>query len=148
MPSTRTSRTRQVHLPMTRTTTKRQTCTTTVDPRRPRGRLVPCRDPEHLRTRTTSVAEDPCTTTVVVYDYLHYERPENVYFLCFAPNENRPFCTLRRYNPETIVRERLHVLYEMHPLSTPCPSCHLLGPLRLPLTRGNPVIGNTPPFIA
>ena len=36
------------------------------------------------------MAEDPCTTTVAVNDYLHYERPENVYFLYFAPNENRP----------------------------------------------------------
>ena len=30
--------------------------TTTVDPRRPRGRQVPCRDPKHLWTRTTTVA--------------------------------------------------------------------------------------------
>ena len=82
-----------------------------------------------------------------MYPYFHYERPENVYFLYFAPNENRPFCTLRRYNPETIVRERLHVLYEMHPLSAPCPSCHLLGPPLLPLTRGDPVSGSTPPSL-
>ncbi|XBH78543.1 hypothetical protein VPH35_104751 [Triticum aestivum] len=120
-----------------RTSTTTAPSSTTVDPRRPRGRLVPCRDPEHLRTRTTSVAEDPCTTTVALYDYLHDERPEN-----------RLICTLRRYNRETIVRERLHVLYEMHPLSAPCPSCHLLGPPLLPLTRGNPVTGSTPPFVA
>ncbi|XBI64052.1 hypothetical protein VPH35_044313 [Triticum aestivum] len=36
----------------------------------------------------TSVAEDPCTTTVALYDYLDYERSENIYFLYFAPNEN------------------------------------------------------------
>ncbi|XBJ03019.1 hypothetical protein VPH35_022265 [Triticum aestivum] len=64
--------------------------TTTVDPRRPRGRQVPFRDPEPLRKRctSTSVAEDLCTTTVALYDYLDYERPENIYFLYFAPNEN------------------------------------------------------------
>ena len=78
-----------------------------------------------------------------MYPYFHYERLENDYFLYFAPNENRPVCTLRRYNPETTVRERLHVLYEMHPLSAPCPSCHLLGPPLLPLTRGDPVSGGT-----
>ena len=27
--------------------------------------------------------------------------PENIYFLYLAPNESRPVCTLRRYNPET-----------------------------------------------
>ncbi|EMS46519.1 hypothetical protein TRIUR3_17154 [Triticum urartu] len=42
---------------------------------------------------TTSVAEDPCTTTVAVYDYFRYERLKNVYFLYFVPNENRPVCT-------------------------------------------------------
>ena len=70
------------------------------DHRRPqvtRIRQVPLR--KHCTT--TSVAKNPCTTTIAVYDYLHDERPENVYFLYFAPNENRPFCTLRRYNPES-----------------------------------------------
>ncbi|VAH33975.1 unnamed protein product [Triticum turgidum subsp. durum] len=64
--------------------------TTAVDPRRPCGRQVPFRDPEPLRKRctSTSVAKDPCTTTVALYDYLDHERPEDIYFLYFAPNEN------------------------------------------------------------
>ena len=62
-----------------------------------------------------------------VYHYFHYRR-ENVYFLYFAPNENRPFCTLRRYNPETTVRERLHVMYEMLVLA-PCSNCRCTLPL-------------------
>ena len=41
-----------------------ETCTTTVDPQRPRGRQVLCRDPEHLRS---------------MYHYFHYRR-ENDYF--------------------------------------------------------------------
>ena len=40
------------------------------------------------------------------------------------------------------------VMYELHPMFAPCPSCHLLGPPLLPLTRGNPVTGITPPSFA
>ena len=84
-------------------------CTTTVDPRRLRGRQVSRRDPEHLRsvynyetcTTTSTTARVPlastledsvdvkflvvtpnvmCTTTVAVYHYFHYDRRENDYF--------------------------------------------------------------------
>ena len=53
--------------------------------------------------------------------------------------------TLQRYNPETIVRERMLVTYEMHPLSAPCPGC-----LSLPCHRlvGHPESGSTPPSFA
>ena len=87
-------------------------CTTTVDPRRFRGRQVPRRDPEELRnvyhyrrrvplrpsstTRcTTTVAEDrKCTTTAAVDSTrqrvpLLPRRPVNAYFLYTAPNSNR-----------------------------------------------------------
>ena len=56
--------------------------TTTVDPRRLRGRQDPRRDLEHLRNvhdykmGTTTVAEDPCNGTVK-FDYRHV----NNYFL-------------------------------------------------------------------
>ena len=85
---------------MTRTSTK--TCTITV------AEIV----------RTSNDALSVCTTTVVedpylyrfpnMNDYFHYERSVNVYFLYFASNENRPVCTLRRYNPDaTFVNECL-----------------------------------------
>ena len=49
-----------------------------------------------------TVVEDPYLYRFPnMNDYLHYKRPENVYFLYFAPNPNRPVCMLRRYNPET-----------------------------------------------
>ncbi|XBH56754.1 hypothetical protein VPH35_078502 [Triticum aestivum] len=40
-----------------------ETCTTTIDPRRPRGRQVPCRDPEHLWNMNDYFLSDLCTTT-------------------------------------------------------------------------------------
>ncbi|XBI31897.1 hypothetical protein VPH35_055416 [Triticum aestivum] len=75
-------------------------CTTTVDPRRFRGRQVPRRDPEHLRKRvqlpspreqrlplrrvrllpTTTRERLPPLRPVNVYEMYHYCRPMNDYF--------------------------------------------------------------------
>ena len=53
--------------------------------------------------------------------------------------------TLRRYNPETTSVDRMHVLYEMHPMFGPCPNCSL-HVRRKPCHRhvGHPVSGITP----
>ena len=40
------------------------------------------------------------------------------------------------------------VMYELHPMFAPCPSCHLLDSPLLLLTRGDPITGITPPSFA
>ena len=69
-----------------------------------------------LRTCTTTVAKIASTSTVAVNNYF----PRRL-----EPLRKR---TLRRYNPETPSVDRMHVLYEMHPMFAPCPfaSCTFL----------------------
>ena len=69
-----------------------------------------------LRTCTTTVAKIASTSTVAVNNYF----PQRL-----EPLRKR---TLRRYNPETPSVDRMHVLYEMHPMFAPCPfaSCTFL----------------------
>ena len=101
-PSTTTHGTRQVHL-CARTTTS----TTTVAKTGPTSTPATCVPLPSPRTTTSTT-------------------PVNVYF----PRRLEPLrkCTLRRYNPETPSVDRMHVLYEMHPMFAPCPfaSCTFL----------------------
>ena len=83
-----------------------------------------------LRTCTTTVAKIASTSTVAVNNYF----PRRL-----EPLRKR---TLRRYNPETPSVDRMHVLYEMHPMFAPCPKlsracftslpCHHLVGTRYP----------------